>query len=138
MTTGITFGAFDLLHAGHLHFLSVAAMKCDNLIVGLQTNPSIERESKNSPIQTMYERWAQLNCLDFVYSIIPYDTERDVENILCTQYNINYRFLGSDYFGKSITGEDICTLNNIKLVYIPRLHNYSSTELRNRIANAYR
>ena len=53
MKKGITFGAFDLFHAGHVLMLQEAKTVCDYLIVCIQTDPSIDRESKNSPIQVL-------------------------------------------------------------------------------------
>ena len=48
--TGITFSAFDLLHAGHIRMLAEAKQQCDYLIVGLQTDPTIDRPEKiNQP-----------------------------------------------------------------------------------------
>ena len=59
---GITFSTFDLLHAGHIGMLREARANCDYLIVGLQSDPTIDRpDTKNRPIQTMVERYAQLN-----------------------------------------------------------------------------
>ena len=50
---GFTCGAFDLLHAGHIVMLKEAKANCDHLIVGLQTDPSIDRQEKNQPIQSL-------------------------------------------------------------------------------------
>lgn len=133
MITGITFGAFDLLHAGHVAMLEEAKNNCDYLIVGLHTDPTIDRPTtKNKPIQTIYERWKQLNAMKAVNEVIPYDTEQDLKNMLAT-LNINKRFIGSDYHNRDITGSDVCKTRNIEIVYIERIHNYSSTELRERI-----
>ena len=60
MRIGFTCGAFDLLHAGHIVMLKEAKSECDYLIVGLQTDPSIDRQEKNQPIQTVYERYCLL------------------------------------------------------------------------------
>ena len=57
---GITFSTFDLLHAGHIAMLSEAKNHCDYLIAGLQTDPTLDRTNKNSPIQTVVERQIQL------------------------------------------------------------------------------
>ena len=51
---GITFSAFDLLHAGHIKMLEEAKMVCDYLIVGLQIDPSMERAHKNKPTQALW------------------------------------------------------------------------------------
>lgn len=56
MKKGITFGAFDLFHAGHVLMLQEAKTVCDYLIVCIQTDPSFDRKSKNTPIQSLLER----------------------------------------------------------------------------------
>jgi len=132
MITGICFGAFDILHVGHLNFLNAAKENCDHLTVGLHINPSLERRNKNKPIQTTFERYTQLASCRFVDGILPYDTEEDIENIL-NLYKYDKRFLGSDYINKEFTGEKICEDRHIEIFYIPRFHNYSSTELRKRL-----
>jgi glycerol-3-phosphate cytidylyltransferase len=130
---GFTCGAFDLLHPGHIHFIHEARKQCDFLIVGLHTDPTIDRpESKNKPIQTVFERYLQLDGLSCVDLIVPYDTERDLTNMLAT-LDIQVRFVGTDYVCKQITGEDICGQRGIDIVYIPRLHDFSSTSLRERL-----
>lgn len=134
MIKGITFGAFDLLHAGHVAMLEESKRKCDYLMVGLHVDPTVERpDTKNKPIQSVYERWKQLNAMKAVNEIIPYETEQDIINMLAT-LAINKRFIGSDYENRPITGEDVCRERNITIEYIKRVHNYSSTELRNRCA----
>ena len=60
MKIGITFSAFDLLHAGHIKMLEEAKRQCDYLIVGLQTDPTLDRPEKNRPVQTVVERYIQL------------------------------------------------------------------------------
>ena len=83
---GFTCGAFDLLHPGHLHLLDWAKQHCDYLIVGLHTDPTIDRPTeKDRPVQSVFERWAQLNAVHSVDEIIPYETERDLRNLLATQ-----------------------------------------------------
>ena len=93
---GFTCGAFDLLHAGHIVMLEEAKSNCDYLIVGLQTDPSIDREEKNKPVQTVYERYVQLNAVKYVDEIIPYDTEQSLLDLLQSQ-KIDIRFIGEDY-----------------------------------------
>lgn len=134
ITTGITFGAFDLLHAGHVALLEEAKRKCDYLMVGLHVDPTFERpDTKNKPIQSVYERWKQLNAMRAVDEIVPYETEQDIINMLST-LPINKRFIGSDYQDKAITGQEVCMIRGIEIVFIDRVHNYSSSELRTRCA----
>ena len=58
---GFTCSAFDLIHAGHYIMLEEVRKQCDYLIVGLQLDPSIDREDKNTPIQSLKERFIQIN-----------------------------------------------------------------------------
>ena len=51
-TIGFTCSCFDLLHAGHILMLKDSKKQCDKLIVGLQTNPTLDRPEKNKPIQS--------------------------------------------------------------------------------------
>jgi glycerol-3-phosphate cytidylyltransferase len=132
MIVGITFGSFDLLHAGHVSMLQECKRQCDILIVGLQTDPTIDRPIKNKPIQTTLERWIQLTALSCVDQVVPYDTELDLLNMLSI-LNVNVRFIGDDYLGQYIHGADICEKKKIKIVYIQRKHTYSSSELRKRV-----
>ena len=96
---GFTCGAFDLLHAGHVVMLKEARKNCDRLVVGLQTDPSIDREDKNKPIQSVYERYVQLSGVKYVDEIIPYDTEQSLVDLLQSQ-EIDIRFIGEDYRDK--------------------------------------
>ncbi|CAB4181881.1 TagD Cytidylyltransferase [uncultured Caudovirales phage] len=132
MIIGFTCGAFDLLHSGHLAMLATCKKQCDYLVVGLHSDPTIDRPTKNKPIQTMFERWMQLNTCKFVDEIIPYDTERDLVNMMAT-LKINKRFVGMDHQLDKITGQSICERRGINIVYTERLHDYSSSELRGRL-----
>ena len=107
MRVGFTCSTFDLLHAGHIVMLEDAKKQCDYLIVGLQTDPTIDRpDTKNKPIQSVYERWKQLNAMKAVNEIIPYESEQDITN-MCATLNLSKRFIGSDYTAKDITGIDV-------------------------------
>ena len=96
MKVGFTASAFDLLHAGHISMLKEAKEQCDYLICGLHIDPQIQRESKNQPIQTVVERYAQLKAVSYVDEIIPYETEDDLMDILALM-NVDVRILGEEY-----------------------------------------
>ena len=131
---GITFSAFDLLHAGHIGMLREAAENCDYLIVGLQTDPTIDRpDTKNKPVQTLVERYAQLNALKFIDEIVPYETEQDLLDIL-ELFQINVRFLGEEYKEDEFSGKDICRKRGIQLHFNKRDHRFSTSDLRKRVA----
>ena len=125
---GITASTFDLLHAGHILMLKEAKSVCNYLVVALQVDPTIDRPNKNQPVQSFYERWVQLSAVKYVDEIIPYTTEYELDTIL-QNYEIDIRILGDEYKGKQFTG---CYLP-MEYHYNKRTHEYSSTELRNRI-----
>jgi glycerol-3-phosphate cytidylyltransferase len=112
--------------------LREAKQHCDYLICGLQVDPSIDRESKNSPVQTLVERYTQLSAVRYVDEIIPYCTEGDLEDIL-QMYSIDVRVLGDEYRDKDFTGKDICKKRDIELFFNKRDHRFSSSELRRRL-----
>ena len=132
---GFTASAFDLLHAGHISMLREAKDQCDYLICGLQVDPSIDREEKNSPVQSIVERYVQLSGVKYVDEIIPYITEKDLLDILTT-HKIDVRILGNEYKDKDFTGREVCETLGIQLYFNGRNHRFSSTELRARISKA--
>ena len=132
MKVGFTCSTFDLLHAGHVQMLREAKEQCDYLICGLQVDPSVDRKDKNSPIQSIIERYTQLKAVRYVDEIIPYGTEKDLEDIL-ELYTINVRILGEEYRDKPFTGRDICRKRDIELYFNNRDHRFSSSDLRKRV-----
>ena len=132
MKVGITFSTFDLLHAGHIQMLREAKDHCDYLICGLQMDPTQDRPDKNSPVQTIVERYSQLRGVKYVDEIIPYGSEADVEDIL-TMYQLHVRILGEEYRDKEFTGKDICRRRDIDLYFNKRDHRFSSSDLRKRV-----
>lgn len=132
MKIGFTASTFDLLHAGHVQMLREAKEQCDYLICGLQMDPSIDRAEKNPPIQSIVERYTQLNAVQYVDEIIPYALEKDLEDIL-EMYHIDVRVLGEEYREKDFTGKDICKRRDIDLHFNKRDHRFSTTDLRKRV-----
>lgn len=132
MKVGITFSTFDLFHAGHVKMLEEAKRHCDYLIVGLQTDPTIDRNTKNKPVQSLIERYIQVKACKYVDEIVPYSTESELMEIL-QSFKIDLRIVGEDYIEKDFTGKQFCIENNIEVYYNSRKHNFSSTSLRNKI-----
>ncbi|HEY4540323.1 MAG TPA: adenylyltransferase/cytidyltransferase family protein [Faecalibacter sp.] len=133
MKIGITFSAFDLLHAGHIKMLEDAKKHCDYLIVGLQTDPTLDRPEKNKPTQTVVERYIQLKGCKYVDEIVPYATEQDLEDIL-RAFDIDVRILGVEYKDKNFTGREYCEEKGIELYFNSRDHRFSSSGLRKVVA----
>jgi glycerol-3-phosphate cytidylyltransferase len=132
MKVGITFSAFDLLHAGHIKMLEEAKRNCDYLICGLQTDPTIDRPEKNKPVQTVVERYIQLKACKHVDEIVPYATEQDLEDIL-RAFKIDVRIVGEEYKEVNFTGRTLCEENGIDLYFNKRNHRFSSSGLRKEI-----
>ena len=130
MKKGITFGAFDLFHAGHVMMLEEAKTVCDHLIVCIQSDPSLDRKEKNKPVQSIEEREIQVYGCRYTDEVIIYDTEAEVLEILDT-VDWDVRILGEEYRNKDFTGREQ-TLN--KCHFNKRPHNFSSSELRKRVA----
>ena len=130
MIKGFTCGAFDLLHAGHIVMFKEAKENCDYLIVGLQTDPSIDRQEKNQPVQTVYERFVQLQAVKYIDEIIPYDTEQSLIDLL-ESTEIHLRFIGEDWATKHFTGKGLH-----EIFYTNRQHSFSSSGLRRLISES--
>ena len=131
MKVGFTCGAFDLLHAGHIMMLEEARSFCDYLVVGLHSDPSTDRPEKNKPIQSLNERLIQVRAVKFVDLVLIYDTENDLLNLL-KAIKPDVRIVGEDYRDKSFTGDSL----GIETRFNSRNHNFSSSELRDRIKNS--
>lgn len=134
MKIGITFGAFDLFHAGHILMLQEAKTVCDHLIVGIQMDPSIDRKSKNSPVQSIVERQIQVAGCRYVDETLVYGTEAELLEML-EAVIWDVRILGDEYRDKNFTGREIsldrCHFNR-------RPHKFSSSSLRNRVVENQR
>lgn len=136
MKIGFTCSTFDLFHAGHLLMLEEAKKQCDYLIVGLQTDPTIDRPTeKNKPVQSVFERFVQLKACKYIDEVIPYSTEKELVDILLS-YPINVRILGDEYENKEFTGKYECISKGIEFYFNRREHSFSTTELRNRVVAA--
>lgn len=127
MKVGFTCSTFDLFHAGHVAMLEEAKKQCDHLIVGIQTDPTIDRPEKNKPIQSLIERQLQVRACKFVDETIVYETEADLIILLQT-LPIDVRILGIEYKDKDYSGKGI-----VNAYYNKRSHSFSSSELRQRM-----
>ena len=131
MKRGFTCGAFDLMHAGHVMMLRDARSVCDYLIVGLHTDPSIDRPDKSRPVQSVEERRIQLEGCRYVDEVVQYDTEEGLY-ILLQKLTPDIRIVGQDWLGKDFTGRDL----PIPIYFNKRKHHWSTTYLRMRVRHA--
>lgn len=132
---GFTCSTFDLFHAGHVVMLEEAKRQCDYLIVGVQADPTIDRATKNKPVQSIIERQIQVKACKYVDEVVIYTTEKELEDILKT-LPIDIRILGEEYLDKEFTGKEICLKRGIRFHYNKRDHSFSSTDLRKRVFEA--
>lgn len=115
--------------------LKEAKAQCDYLIAGLQVDPTIDRPHKNKPVQSVFERFVQLQACKYVDEIVVYSTEKDLVDILLS-YPINIRILGDEYEHRDFTGRQECITRGIKFYFNKREHSFSTTELRQRVVDA--
>ena len=135
MKIGFNCSCFDLFHAGHVTMLKMEKELCDYLKVALQVDPTIDRPGlKNKPVQSIYERFAQLQACKYVDEILVYDTESELLNIIMSQ-DMDIRFLSEEYLSRDFTGKQYCMDNGIELYYHKRQHTYSTSDLRKRVYN---
>ena len=120
--------SFDILHCGHILMLEDCKRQGDVLVVGLHTDPTLDRKSKNRPIQEYEEREIQIKGCRYVDEVIKYATEEDLHRMLI-ELNPDVRVLGTDWKGKKYTGYEL----PIKIHWHERSHNWSTTYLRERV-----
>jgi glycerol-3-phosphate cytidylyltransferase len=114
--------------------LEEAKKQCDWLVVGLQTDPSIDRpDTKNTPVQSIVERYIQLKAVKYVDEIVVYTTEKDLIDLHYV-VPVKVRILGEEYQDKDFTGKELCGTLGIETYFNTRQHRFSTTELRQRIA----
>ena len=120
------------MHPGHILMLRECRKFCDYLIVGLQSDPTVDRPlSKNKPIQSLEERYIMLSSVREVDEIRHYHTEADLVGLLM-DVKPDVRILGVDWSGKDYTGKGL----PIRVVFNSRDHGYSTSGLRQRIYEA--
>jgi glycerol-3-phosphate cytidylyltransferase len=132
---GVTCSTFDLFHAGHVIMLEEAKRQCDYLIAAIQVDPTLDRETKNKPVQSIIERQIQVSACKHVDEIIVYSTEKELEDIFMA-LPIDVRILGEEYKDTEYTGKDICMKRGIELYFNKRDHFFSSSDLRQRVFDA--
>jgi glycerol-3-phosphate cytidylyltransferase len=132
---GITASTFDLFHAGHVIMLEEAKRQCDHLIAAIQVDPTIDRQTKNKPVQSIIERQIQVSACKHVDEIIVYSAEKELEDIFMS-LPIDVRIMGEEYRDKDFTGKTICEKRKIDIYFNTRDHYFSSSDLRQRVFEA--
>ncbi len=127
-----TNGCFDILHRGHIDYLSKAADKGDVLIIGVNSDSSVKRiKGSNRPVTDEKSRSQILASLFFVDAIILFDEETPYELIKFIQPDILVK--GRDYKVEEIVGYDILKAGGGGIETIDFLVGYSTTQIINKI-----
>lgn len=128
---GVIAGNFDVIHPGYIEMFTECVRNCDDLIVFLQEDPTVERPEKCKPILNVDDRIKILMSLRQINQVMVYNLESELYNLL-NKIKPDVRFLGEDYIGRRFTGDDM----DIPIVYLDRSHGWSTTKFKNLIANS--
>ena len=127
-----TNGCFDILHRGHATYLAQARTLGDLLVVGLNTDDSVQRlKGPSRPINNQYDRaflLASLACVDFVI-LFDEDTPEQLIHTVCPDILVK----GGDYTLDTIVGADFVLQNGGTVTTIPFVDGYSTTSTLNKI-----
>ena len=132
MKVGIYPMVADILHSGHLVAIEEAKKHCDYLVVALHCCPNYKK-----PIQSIYERYMQLRAVKWVDEVIPYTNLEDAEKMVLS-FNYDIYFLGEDHKGENWECRDIISNAGKEIYYLPRKHDFSSSEIKSRIVKNYK
>jgi glycerol-3-phosphate cytidylyltransferase len=131
MKKGVIAGNFDVMHPGYIAMFKECKANCDEFVILLHSDPSIERPEKIKPILSIQERDELLMSIKYIDNVFVYDTEADLINLLML-LSPDIRFLGDDYKGKKYTGDHL----GIPVYYLDRSHGWSSTKFKRLIAKS--
>jgi len=131
---GFTNGCFDLIHQGHIDYLKKAREQCDFLIVGLNSDGSVEKlKGPARPIINQYERSYILSSFEFIDRIIIFNEQTPIN--LIKKIKPNFIFKGDDYKVKEVVGNNEMKKWNGKIILIKCTKNKSSSKIIERIKN---
>ncbi len=129
-----TNGCFDIIHLGHIDYLSKAKDLGDILIVGLNTDDSVKRiKGDTRPITDEKSRAMILSSLRFVDAVAFFN--EDTPHNLIKEVQPDILIKGSDYKADEIVGSDIVQKKGGKVITIEYLEGYSTTSILDKINN---
>ena len=129
--TGLICGAFDVIHPGYIRLFKDAKSVCENLVIALQTDPTIDRPEKDSPVQSVEDREIILRSIRYVDDVKLYTTESDLMALTAQDF-YDVRILGTDYRDKYFTGKE----HGKAIHWHSRDHDYSASGLKRSIKKA--
>jgi rfaE bifunctional protein nucleotidyltransferase chain/domain len=123
-----TNGCFDLIHLGHIDYLSKAKNLGDVLLIGLNTDNSVRRlKGEHRPVSDQNARAMILASIGFVDGVVFFDEDTPYNLIMNIKPDVLVK--GSDYNLKEIVGANIVKGNGGEIKTIDFLHGYSTTQL---------
>ena len=128
--TGVIAGNFDVIHPGYIKMFKECKSYCQQFVILLHVDPSIERPEKLKPILTKEERTEILTSIKFINGIAYYTYEKELVDLI-KRLSPDIRFLGDDYRGKTYTGFEL----DIPVHYLNRDHGWSTTKFKKLIAD---
>ena len=128
--TGVIAGNFDVIHPGYIKMFKECKSYCQQFVIRLHVDPSIERPEKLKPILSKEERTEVLTSIKWIDSIAYYTYEKELVELL-KGLEPDIRFLGDDYRGKTYTGFEL----DIPIHYLNRDHGWSTTKFKKLIAD---
>lgn len=130
MKLGVIAGNFDCIHPGYIHMFKQCQENCDQLIILLHDDPTIERPAKLKPVLSVAERREMLTYIVKDCMILTYNTEAEL-TFLLRSIDPDVRFLGDDYISAEFTGKEL----HIPIHYLNRTHGWSTTKFKKLIAD---
>lgn len=132
-----TNGVFDILHLGHIKYLQEAKKLGDILIIAINSDNSVKQiKGPERPINSQQSRAEVLTALSFVDYIVIFN-ETDPVNIL-SEIKPDIHVKGGDYKINQIIEKEVVEKNNGKIILIPEIKGYSTTDLINKIIKNYK
>jgi D-glycero-beta-D-manno-heptose 1-phosphate adenylyltransferase len=134
-TVVFTNGCFDLLHYGHLHYLADARDVGDKLIVGLNSAASVRRlKGEKRPINDELTRQHLLAALEVVDAVVVFEADTPLDLIYRIAPDILVK--GGDWKPEQIVGSDFVLKNGGKVMSLPFVEGYSTTNIEAKIKNS--
>lgn len=134
LTVVFTNGCFDILHRGHVEYLSDAKVCGNKLILGLNSDSSVQKlKGDPRPIQNQEDRAIILDALESVDLVVVFDQDTPAEIIQTMLPDVVAK--GGDYTPETIVGADTVTSNGGEVKVIPFRTGYSSSKIIDEILN---
>ena len=135
-TVVFTNGVFDILHHGHVAYLTEARNLGDVLVVGLNADSSVKRlKGENRPLQSELDRANILAALKAVDGVVIFDEDTPIEIIEFLIPNILVK--GGDWDVKNIVGREVVEGAGGKVMNISFLEGRSTTGVVKRVVERY-